>query len=108
MNTLLAAIAVAPLVTGPGTIYFAGMPPERFQGAATVELMVVAPEALELACDMSPPDGLTLKGCARTNAKGQPYIIIPDPCRLGEVEETARILCHELSHVNGWPGDHPL
>jgi hypothetical protein len=23
-------------------------------------------------------------------------------------EDFARLCCHELRHVNGWPGDHPL
>lgn len=29
-------------------------------------------------------------------------IIIPNPCRWEKFDPYARLLCHELGHVNGW------
>lgn len=113
MKLLALALAVGPIATGPGTMFFAGMPPERFQGAAIVKLVVARPESLPALCDYTMPETppeqhLELKGCARTDIWGRPYIVIADPCPMGAYEETATILCHELAHTRGWAADHPL
>lgn len=114
MHLLAMLLAVAPIATGPGTIYFAGMPPERFRTLASLKVIVTRPESLASFCNVTlpkPPPGqeLTLKGCARSDIFGRPYIVIADPCPLGDFEDTARILCHEIAHAaGGWPGDHPL
>lgn len=52
---------------------------------------------------ISPPPGLMYKGCA------SPFLnlmVVPNPCAYKE-ESYARHVCHELGHINGWPGDHP-
>ncbi len=114
MKLLAMLLAVAPIATGPGTIYYAGMPPERYRALTIIKLVVTRAESLPKACDYTlpktPPDQrVTLMGCARTDIIGRPYIVIADPCPNGHFEETARILCHELAHAAGrWPADHPM
>lgn len=103
-----ALLLIPVLLTGPGTPYYAGLPPERYQGAATVTVKIVAPERLVATCGSNVPPGLELMGCARKDWLGRRYIVMPDTCADGECDETARILSHEIAHVKGWPGDHPL
>jgi hypothetical protein len=104
-----AAMLALSVLTGPGTPHYAGLPPERFQGPATVTLKIVAPEHLVATCGSDVPPGLELMGCAMSDWLGRRYVVMPDPCRNGASDETARILCHEVGHAaHGWPGDHPL
>lgn len=108
---LLITFLCAPLaiLTGPGTPYYAGMPPEHLRGPATVVVKAVHPDQLVGTCGSDVPPGLELKGCAKMDWLGRTHIVMPDPCLRGEIDETARILCHEISHAaHGWPGDHPL
>lgn len=107
MKLLAALLAATPLVTGPGTAYYAGMPPERFRGPALVRMQVVPEAELYTACNSKPVSELRLLGCARKDWLGRPYIVVPDPCPRGEVEQTARVLCHELAHAaRGWTASH--
>lgn len=107
MKLMAALIAATPLVTGPGTAYYDGLPPERFRGPAVVRMHVVPEADLYIACGSKRIEGLKLLGCARADFLGRPYIVIPDPCPLGEVEQTARIICHELAHAaRGWTALH--
>ena len=43
VKELVSFLASLPLLTGPGTPYFAGMPPHRFQTLAEVRVKIVAP-----------------------------------------------------------------
>lgn len=74
------------------------VPPERFRAdAAAVALFSSA--AVAQACGGA-------IACAGRNAKGIPIVALPHPCALAGREIYATILCHELGHVNGWPGTH--
>lgn len=99
--------APPPAVTGPGTRYFDGLPPARFVKGGFVTVLFVHPAQLYEACGAPQVQGLTLKGCARMMKSGVKAVIVPHPCVTLDGEYTV-ILCHELGHWAGWPGDHPL
>jgi antirestriction protein ArdC len=33
-------------------------------------------------------------------------LIMPDPCKFPATDNYARLMCHELGHLDGWPGSH--
>ena len=101
----LAALVAATPATGPGTPYYSGMPPVRYQGEG---IAIVA-----FVDDVSPycgtaPAGLVVLACTQSMKDGTPVIIMPNACLFGDVDAYARILCHERGHAAGWPSNHPL
>lgn len=48
--------------------------------------------------------GTTIAAC--TTADGD--IVMPNPCQWPGWDGYARLLCHELGHVNGWEHDNPV
>lgn len=98
--------------TGPGTRFYSGIPPMRFQGEAVAVIVFLNREHLLEACnDGRPvPAGLQLMACARQMKKGPKVIFMPLPGPYAYMgEEYARLIVHEVGHsAFGWPGDHPL
>ena len=81
----------------PRTMYFDGMPPERFRTPriATVSNGSVA------KCGSPPPEKHTyFEACVRGN-----MVHMPNPCDYPQ-EKFATLLCHEYGHLEGWPADH--
>lgn len=89
--------AAAPVSADPYPItdIFAGMPPPRLMGnrAMTVSFGTLS------HCG-KPPPGKRFVGCVRG-----PLVHMGNPCEFGH-EQFARIMCHEMAHVNGWPRTH--
>lgn len=101
---LLAAPTV-PIQTGPGTPYFAGMPPERFIREVAVMALFVAPSRIEDLCG-PPPEGMVVMACVR-RLEGVEVVIMPHPI-VAHGEVYADLLTHELAHVAGWSREHEL
>ena len=83
---------------------FAGMPPERYQGDGVAVVLFVSD--VREYCNTNTPAGYVLIACAK-KIDGVPVIVMPNPCPIGDIDFYARVACHELGHVNGWPGRHP-
>jgi len=97
------ALAVAAIAR-PAMFYEA--PPKRFQGAFTVNMVVLSSvEAVNAACKangVTTFQGGYLVSCyiGSTNT-----IIAPPPC--GKAWGTyGALLCHEGGHALGWSGEH--
>ena len=74
--------------------------PQRYQGdnSATV-IFTSRQETMDGACTPKKP------GLALACTLQKKTIIMPNPC-LWPGNEYAKLLCHEMGHVNGWSGDH--
>lgn len=84
------------------------IPPVEYRGdhMATVAFIssnITRNELCTTYVQRIPPAGWEWKGCA---SKESNLMIVPNPCAYKE-ESYARHVCHELGHLNGWPGDHP-
>jgi hypothetical protein len=103
---LLLAAALATLAPN-STLHNSGLPPVRFQQESIALTAFVHPAKIDQFCGKAPKGMVTL-GCAyKPKKKGEPHLVIlPDPCILGETESYAKLVCHELGHVNGWPRTH--
>lgn len=100
--------APEPVVTGPGTRYYSGLPPVRFVKGGLVRVLLVHPDQLYEACASPRVPGLSLMGCARMSKAGDKIIVIAHPC-LSASEGYAAIFCHESAHaIGGWSGLHEL
>lgn len=83
----------------PTTLFYGGMPPERFQGDGM--LTVGFTHDLNSTCG-TPPPNMHWEGCRRG---GVTYM--PNPCPIGsEGDHYAVIWCHELAHWHNWPATH--
>lgn len=78
-----------------------GWPPEQFMGDTQVP--VIFTSNVEDICGEADP-GYVVLGCAIGN-----LIILPNPCLVASYREEgfARLVCHEMGHTSGWPGNHP-
>lgn len=77
----------------------ASMPPERYQQSRPVMVEIVSPEMVASRCIQR---GAVVPAMACANTE---FITMPNPCQYQDWY--ARLLCHELGHVNGWPAHHP-
>jgi hypothetical protein len=105
LAALLTAAPSTPIETGPGTRYFDGMPPARYDGTGAA--IVVMVNDVATYCGEA-PQGLTIIACTRRTEGGAPIIFMPNPSEAAaQGDFYARILAHELAHAQGWPGTHP-
>lgn len=83
-----------------------GWPPERFE-ADMNRVPVTFSSSVGAACEavgLEQTESTITKGCSVSG--GRNYgIIVSNPCK--EKGSYAKLLCHELAHMNGWPADHP-
>lgn len=79
--------------------------PERHQGNRVAVVRFEGHEGIATQCGVAKPP-LVLIACAG-KVKGVPTIAVPNPCLLPG-DFYARLLCHELGHLNGWSGAHEL
>jgi hypothetical protein len=104
---VIGALALAAQLAANSTLYSDAIPPVRFQGDVNVQLEFVHPSTVlnrcrdELGVTFPLRTGDTLLACSRGGA-----IAIPNPCLYADGDGYARLLCHEIAHVNGWPGTH--
>jgi hypothetical protein len=96
-----APIPVPQTVTTPNSTYYSnGEPPARFAHIPNVVLHIrYGQQAINDLCGR-PPCGMMFLGCTSgTN------MALPDPFSM-DGEQFARIVRHEIGHLNGWPATH--
>jgi hypothetical protein len=96
-----APVAVPQSVTTPDSTYYSDAePPKRFSHPPSVTLRIrFGQDAIDKMCG-KPACGYVFEGCTRGNE-----VALPDPYST-DSETFARIVKHELAHVNGWPATH--
>lgn len=77
-----------------------GWPPMRFRKDNHATVFYVAPKDIQLACNVKLPE---LEACTKLLYN---TVVLPNPCTFPDEERFARLACHELGHLNGWPGEH--
>lgn len=82
-----------------------GMPPKRFHGNSSAVIIFTDRAGIDELCDTADP-GFQIVACKRTFENGVPLVVVPNPCPIGNVELYAKIMCHEMAHVNGWSREH--
>jgi hypothetical protein len=75
------------------------LPPNEYRGDKTA---IIQFGPVITLCGHLAGEGEIVLACA--SEKGQ-VMVVPNPC-LAE-GDYARLLCHELGHLNGWSGGHP-
>jgi len=99
---LLAAVSALAVAAGP-SMFSAARPPERFTGEATFVVEIREQAQIDQRCQGLfgvPPVGMKTDACSIDGRA-----IMPNPCAHPE-ENYARMLCHEMAHVNGWSPQH--
>lgn len=91
-------------VTGTGTRWFDGMPPERFRQENSAKVLFV--RDVTPVCRQTPPKGLRVIACTVRLRGGETIVVMPHPCDTAHSDRYALIACHELGHVNGWSSEH--
>lgn len=96
-----APIVVPSPSLAPNSTYVSdGEPPERFGGVPSKPVTVEFGQAsIDMLCGI-PPCGMVFLGCTRGNT-----MALPDPFTVSS-EQFAKIVRHELAHINGWPATH--
>jgi len=82
-----------------------GYPPVRYQHNGIAQVTTFTNQVgIDAACGKAGPG-------ARTEACSFPKtlaLVLPNPCGSEFAGQSfARLACHELGHLNGWPGNHP-
>lgn len=98
----LAAVAAASVPPGYGVKDTDAFPPLRFQRDTVATIATAGTEDV-LNEDCGKPDSGIRLGC--TLIRQHNLVVVPNPCHYPE-DFYARILCHELGHVQGWGGLH--
>ena len=89
-----------------GTVY-SGLPPARYWNGGVA--VVVYVDDVTQFCNVTIPEGATLKACTKILKDGTPVNILPNPCVAALTGDGyATLVCHEWAHSQSWPGDHPL
>lgn len=84
------------------TYIFSGAPPERFMKNNEIEIQFESEEDVEHICRDGKPKvcGYKVLGCYKAGR-----LVMPNPCKYLD-QKYAKLLCHELAHVNKWPPYH--
>ena len=104
MSDLGSAVVAAVLMAASSALFTDARPPERFQSPTRFVMEVRNQAAIDSICHPLfgvPPAGMKTDACA---VEGR--VIAPNPCDFAATERYARMLCHEMAHVNGWPPTH--
>lgn len=105
---ILIAATAGVLLTGEITRYeasgwgtHASIPPEQYQNDGVYRTHFMASAALECRSRF----GLhSVEACA-SHLETEAWM--PNPCAaFWRGDRYADLMCHELGHMNGWPGDH--
>lgn len=93
-------VVQAPGVALNSTFVSDGEPPMRFRHLPTHAVIVAFGQTeIDALCGVPPCQKIFL-GCIRGD-----QMALPDPYTT-DSETFARVVRHELSHVNGWPASH--
>lgn len=83
-----------------------GWPPLRFRDDVILKSVeFVQPGDVAKRCGVTRRD-IEVQACARLRQDGNHTVILPNPCRAPKSEDWAKLACHEIGHINGWPADH--
>lgn len=78
--------------------------PLQYRGDAAATIITAGQVPVHVFCtDGAPTDRVAL-ACTSADRK---VIVMPNPCEFADSERYARLLCHEMGHVNGWEHDVP-
>jgi lysozyme len=89
---------------GWGTDAFDGWPPQRYtKNTSTYVYFATAAQIAVQCSDDGKPDP-NIEACS----SGPPNkAVMPNPCIFPAADNYARLLCHEIGHLNGWANNHP-
>jgi hypothetical protein len=84
--------------------HMASLPPVQYREDKVIAIIQFTyPKDVDKGCGGSPEDDPTyIVACTKV---GGPKMLAPHPCLYPE-DPYARVLCHELGHISGWPADH--
>ena len=99
-TTLAAALAAAST-----TMFSDDRPPDRYRADAAFTIELRDQSGIDRTCH--PLFGVPPKGMKTDACSTQGRVIMPNPCDYS-TETYARMLCHELGHINGWPLTHDI
>ena len=92
--------------TGPGTTHYDGPPPAKYARDTVAVVLFTDLNGVKRECGEAPPP-LTRMGCAGVRPDGVKIAILLHPSFMPS-NPYAVYINHELAHLNGWPGTHPL
>lgn len=93
------------LLATAGSTIDDGWPPRgHYRRDASAHVHFVDQEHITAFCDAGEPDDPDYYTVACQSGF---RLYLPNPCTYGDSDEYARIVCHELGHLNGWPDNHP-
>lgn len=98
----------AELISAPAPTVHDGSPPARFRGANDARVVFsdnVGRDCVDAGHKIGFRARTDLTNACAVLGGPETVLIVKNPCR--ESGEYARVLCHELGHVNGWPVNHP-
>jgi hypothetical protein len=104
MSDLASAAVAAMLAAASAALFTDARPPVRFQDDAVFLVEVRDQRGINAECQLLfgvPPEGMKTDACTIDGR-----VIAPNPCDYSLTETYARMLCHEMGHVNGWPPVH--
>jgi hypothetical protein len=96
ISVVLAASLVA---AGPADLRT--QPPPRLQKPIVANVWFADADDVSAWCHESPGSA---SACTVFDGRGKATIILPNPCHSSS--DWGLLLCHEIGHAHGWPGDH--
>jgi hypothetical protein len=97
------AISLAAALSA-SALFSDAAPPQRYREATSFTLVIADQNRIERTCQPlfgKPGDGQKTLGCTVGKT-----VTLPNPCDFPETDTYARMVCHELGHINGWPATH--
>lgn len=73
--------------------------PLQYQGDAVAVVMTGGQVPVHVYCSGGLPTNQVILACTSPD---RTIIAMPNPCEFADTERYARLLCHEMGHVNGW------
>ncbi len=78
-----------------------GAPPEFHTGTHGGIIFADPPVVHQVCTSNMPPLDKNIIVLACTNPANR-VMLLPNPCLYAEVDPYARLMCHEMAHLNGW------
>jgi hypothetical protein len=102
-------IAIALLLSGCMTIQPIEPvinPPGRYQGDTSVRVEFVHPALVGVRCAKRGAKIIGLPAINSAACSDTKLMTLPNPCFTLTGGWSARVLCHEMAHANGWEPNH--
>lgn len=92
------------LLVAASLLEVAPLPPHQYRVDETVAaIMFTTPDKVDVGCGNKDPKHWQIFACSQIEGS---RVLMPHPCLYTD-DNYARLLCHELGHISGWPADHP-